>query len=593
MDAGFLYMETPTLHMHTLKIAVVDPSSVPGGYSFARFKEELGKRLHLLPPFRRRIVPVPFALHHPVWIEDPGFSLDYHVRRVGVPPPGGQREMDELIGEIASYQLDRHHPLWQIWVIEGLQDGMVAFCAKIHHAAADGVAAQALLANALSVLPEPADPEQPAKAWRPDRIPRKTELIAAALRDYLTAWRALPALIARTVRNLRALTAHRKAATVTPPRPIVDAPKTSFNAPLTPERAFATASLPLDDFKQVKDAFGVTLNDVVLAVVAASVRRYLKERGEVLDKPLIAGVPVSADKPDAIARLGGNKVSNLFTSLRTDLDDPVERLRSISQITRAAKDAQNILGADMMADWVEYTPPGPFAWFMRQYSRFGLASPADQLGRVERAGSPANALRRGRAIARAVLGRTRPGRHRPQRHRLVLHRPDELRRDRRARAPARGAPHHRRSRRWARRATQSRARIDSRRARPDLERELDTHAAAASARDAGTRATRHRVPAGVEGARRRDAADGAGGGRLQRGGERPSGTQRRCRARARGTQRDRAHLPRRPDTGGCAHDGRARRRRYRDQRLRDQRSGHRQPGVCRQAPVAEGLPFVA
>ncbi|HJP66081.1 MAG TPA: wax ester/triacylglycerol synthase domain-containing protein, partial [Actinomycetota bacterium] len=125
VDAGFLYMETPTLHMHTLKVGVVDPSAVPGGYSFQRFQEELEKRLHLLPPFRRRIVPVPLGLNHPVWIEDGAFDLSYHVRRVGVPPPGGPREMDELIGEIASHQLDRARPLWQIWVLEGLEGGLV------------------------------------------------------------------------------------------------------------------------------------------------------------------------------------------------------------------------------------------------------------------------------------------------------------------------------------------------------------------------------------------------------------------------------------------------------------------------------------
>src|SRR5947208_3972320 len=144
LDAGFLYMETPTQHMHTLKIAILDPATVPGGYSFQGVKEVLAERLHLLPPFRRRLVEVPFNLHHPVWIEDPDFDLDYHVRRVGVPPPGGRHEMDEVISEIASWPLDRSRPLWEIWILEGLADGTVGFLAKVHHAVADGVAAAAL-----------------------------------------------------------------------------------------------------------------------------------------------------------------------------------------------------------------------------------------------------------------------------------------------------------------------------------------------------------------------------------------------------------------------------------------------------------------
>jgi diacylglycerol O-acyltransferase len=374
VDAGFLYMETPTLHMHTLKIGVIDPAAVPGGYSYHRFQEELEKRLHLLPPFRRRVVPVPFGLHHPVWIEDGNFDLAYHVRRIGVPPPGGPREMDELIGEIASHQLDRTRPLWQIWVLEGLQDGLVAFVAKIHHAAADGVAASALLANVMSAEPEAADPPPPEHPWRAEQVPSDWRLILDALRDLFRGLRDLPPLVRRTYRGARAVGEYRRTAEVKPPRPILDTVKASFNGALTPHRVFATASLPLDDFKKVKTALGVTLNDVVLAVVAGSMRQYLDERGERLAKPLVAGIPISTDRPDDVKRLGGNKVSNLFTSLCTHIDDPVERLRAIHHVTKAGKDVYNLLGADMMSDWVQFTPPGPFAWFMQQYSKRGLAA---------------------------------------------------------------------------------------------------------------------------------------------------------------------------------------------------------------------------
>ena len=373
LDAGFLYMETPSLHMHTLKIAVVDPSTVPEGYSYDLFKQVLRERLHLLPSFRRRAVPVPFGLHHPVWIEDPDFDLDYHVRRVGVPPPGSQREMDELISEIGSYQLDRSRPLWQIWVLEGLEDGLVGFVAKIHHACADGVAAAAMLANVMSEEPT-LGPPPPAGPWMGEPVPSGWRLMIDALLEYLLSLGKLPELVRGTSKNVRALSQFRKASEVKTPRPLLDTPKTSFNRALTPHRSFASASLPLAEFKEVKGALGVTINDVVLAVVSSSIRRYLDERGEVLDRALVAGVPVSTADPAGIARLGGNRVSNMFTSLASDIDDPVERLRAISRITSAAKEVHNILGADMLADWTEYTPPGPFAWFMRQYSKRGFAS---------------------------------------------------------------------------------------------------------------------------------------------------------------------------------------------------------------------------
>src|SRR5207302_6274245 len=177
LDAGFLYMETPTLHMHTLKIAVIDPANVPGGYSFDLLKEVLATRLRYLLPFRRRVVEVPFGLHHPVWIEDPDFDLDYHVRRVAVPAPGGPHEFGDLISDIASHQLDRRRPLWELWVVEGLEHGYIGVVAKIHHAAADGVAAAAMLANVLGVG-EPADSDP----WKPDPIPSDWQLFVGAVK---------------------------------------------------------------------------------------------------------------------------------------------------------------------------------------------------------------------------------------------------------------------------------------------------------------------------------------------------------------------------------------------------------------------------
>ena len=373
LDAGYLYMETPTLHMHTLKIAVLDPSTVPGGYTFAKVKEELGRRLHLLPPFRRRLLDVPFGLHHPLWIEDPDFDLDWHVRRVAVPSPGSQRELCELIGDIASHQLDRRRPLWEIWVVEGLEGGRIGFVTKMHHSMADGVAAAAMMANVLETEPDPIEPRAPDRPWTPDVVPSRTQLVLRALIDLFVTIRGLPALLGRTAAGMRRVAQVRKANPTVPSATPLNTPRTRFNGALTPHRVFATTTLPLDAVKTVRRAFDVTLNDVVLGVCAGALMRYLDKHGDHLDKPLLAGVPISTEGPTDTPRLAGNRVSNLFVSLRTDIEDPVARLKAIHESSMVAKDVFRAMGVDMLADWSEMTPPKPLSAFMRLYSRWRLA----------------------------------------------------------------------------------------------------------------------------------------------------------------------------------------------------------------------------
>jgi WS/DGAT/MGAT family acyltransferase len=382
LDASFLYNETRSLHMHTLKYAVLDVTPLEGGFTLDRLRTELADRLHLLPQFRRRLVEVPFGLHHPVWIEDGRFRLEDHVQSVLVPAPGGRQEMDEVISRLAGSPLDRRRPLWECWVLEGLAtdiddpsegspDGSrVGFLVKMHHALADGVAAAALLANVMD--PDPGAPvPPPARPWSPEPVPGAWELILAALRDAVADIRKLPALVRRTVANLRKVRARRKGAEVSPPRPIIDAPRTHFNGSLSPRRAFATAEMDLGTVKEVRAAFDVSVNDVVLGIVAGSLRRHLESVGGLPEKSLLASIPVAADP--ASSRLTGNRVSNLFTSLRTDLADPVERLHAIHEVTGASKEVQGLLGVEMMADWIEYTPPRPYAWVMRLYGRLGVA----------------------------------------------------------------------------------------------------------------------------------------------------------------------------------------------------------------------------
>lgn len=370
LDAGFLHMETRTLHMHTLKIAVVDPSTVPGGYTFARVKEVLEARLHLLPPFRRRAVRVPFDLHHPVWIEDADFSLDQHLRRIGCPVPGGTEELAEVVSDIAGRPLDRRRPLWELWVIEGLEGGNLAFVAKIHHALADGVAAAAMLMNVLETEPT-ADPALPDRPWRGEPVPTRRSLLTGALVDWLRTLLHLPGLIRRTISGVRRVARLRKGSRVTTPLPFAG-PKAPWNTALTPNRGYVMTSLSLDDVKRVRDATGATVNDVVLAVCGGALRRYLERRGDLPDRSLIAGVPVALAEEGA--RLEGNRVSNLFTTLGTDIVDPLDRLRTIRDVTAQAKAVHLALGTETLADWSDVTPAGPFALAVRGYSRARLAA---------------------------------------------------------------------------------------------------------------------------------------------------------------------------------------------------------------------------
>ena len=370
-DASYLYMETPTLHMHTLKIALIDVSMVPGGYTFEKLQEELAARLHLLPPFRRRLLKVPFQINHPVWVEDRDFDQDLHVQQDRVAAPGGMRQLEELIGRIGGTQLDRRRPLWEIHVCEGLADGRIAVVTKMHHAIADGNAANALLANIMDLDPDAVTPAP--EPWHGEPTPTRGELLRSAVLAWFHQLTWLPALLLRTVRSLRDVALHKKTSTVAVPRPILDTPRTSFNGHITARRSFATAVLPLEDFKKVKSAHGVTLNDVVLGVVAGAMNRWLDLHGEELDGPLLAGVPINTESTRDVIRLSGNRVSNLFTSLHTDIADPVERLKAISATTTESKVIQHKMGLDMLESWWQFAPQAPFNGFMRAYSRLRAA----------------------------------------------------------------------------------------------------------------------------------------------------------------------------------------------------------------------------
>jgi diacylglycerol O-acyltransferase len=370
LDAAFLYLENPTNHMHVAMTMVVDPSTVPGGYSFENIKEFIRGRLHLVPPFRRRLVEVPLNLAHPVWVDDPDFDLDFHIRRIGCPAPGGRRELGEMAGQIASTPLDRTRPLWELWVIEGLKQDRVGIVTKVHHAAIDGASGAELMVHLFDLEPEPAKPP-PAIETPPEHIPTDLELLGHAAASRFRKAVALPRLLAdtvgavsRVVEGRRGPEGHVGAAPLT-------APRTPWNGVLGPMRSVGFARVELQDVKDLKEAFGCTVNDVVLGLCAGTLRRYLLAHDALPDIPLVATCPVSV-RTDGPAS-PGNKVSAMFTTLDTHLADPTERIRAIQACTVGAKEEHLAVGADMLQNWAEYAAPNTFNLASRLYSSWGLA----------------------------------------------------------------------------------------------------------------------------------------------------------------------------------------------------------------------------
>jgi len=371
LDATFLYAETANNQLHVTGVLIFDPSTMPGGYSFEKMKTFMAARLSLSPAFTRKIVNVPFNLSHPVWVDDPDFDLEAHVHRVGCPSPGGAKELADLAGEISSIPLDRSRPLWDMWFVEGLEGGNVGLVAKMHHATIDGVSGANLMMHLFDLEPDPGPIETPPP-HPAGRGPGELELFGQGL-----MWRArrpllLPATIAATVKGVARLALNRNrpgAGTMATP---FTAPPTPFNRNITPHRKLAFARVPLADVRAVKDAFGTTVNDVILALCATAVRRWLIDRSALPSRPLIAGVPVST-RGEETASFGANLVSAMFVSLATELDDPVERLLSIHEATKGAKEEFKAIGADALQNWLEFSGPRLFGLAMRLYSQMELA----------------------------------------------------------------------------------------------------------------------------------------------------------------------------------------------------------------------------
>jgi diacylglycerol O-acyltransferase len=365
LDAAFLSLETPTTPLHVGVVLILDaPEGARSLFSpstrYAQIRRVISQRLHLVGPLRQRAIRVPLGLHHPVWVDDPDFELDDHLSRASVPSPGGRAELDAFVATVMSRPLDPDRPLWEMYVVEGLEGGRTALIAKVHHAILDGVSGASILAAFLDLSPRARVAAFSAEKWDPEPLPGHAQM----LRYAATSMSHQPARVLTTldsgVEVVADLGMHNREllgrGEASPPG-FFSSPRTSINGAVSNRKRFSTLSIPLEDVKLVRRAFGGTVNDVILAGVAGGLSRILAARGEVVDKPLVAMVPVST-RSEGEAEALGNQISAMLVSLATDVDDPVQRLGVIAESTRVAKEQEKLHRGRLLGELAQIAAPG-------------------------------------------------------------------------------------------------------------------------------------------------------------------------------------------------------------------------------------------
>ncbi|HJP64822.1 MAG TPA: wax ester/triacylglycerol synthase family O-acyltransferase [Actinomycetota bacterium] len=359
-DASFLYLETPSVHQHVGGLAILDPSTRPDGrLRYENLVEVIGSRLHLAPRFRQKVMFPPLNVARPVWVDDVDFDLSFHLRRAALPAPGGRRELIDYIQRVISRPLDRTKPLWESYLIEGMEGGMSSILTKVHHSMVDGLSAIDLATVVFDFTPEPQVLTPPA--WEPESEPGPMDLLRDAVRDQVTH----PASAAlETVQ--RAISAPRRAlrqatSIVEGLRDVVGggviAPPSPFNKHVGPNRRFAMMEAPVSAFKEVKDGLGGTVNDVILATVAGALHRLLRYRREpTRGRALRAMVPVSVRTEDEKGALG-NRVSSIFVDLPIGPMSAKKRLAVIRETTKNLKESKQAVGAEFLMNIGMWAPP--------------------------------------------------------------------------------------------------------------------------------------------------------------------------------------------------------------------------------------------
>jgi diacylglycerol O-acyltransferase len=366
LDEFFLHLEGPNTPMHVGGVTVFD--GPPPDYD--EVLDMVSTRLQMVPRFRRKLAHVPLGIGRPVWVDDTHFNIEYHVRHTALPPPGDETQLKRLVGRIMSQQLDRSKPLWEIWFAEGLAGDRFAFISKTHHCLIDGISGVDVMSVVLDLSKEPQPTER--EPWTPLPEPTPDQLLFDAVRERLTSptetIKSLQgavmdpgSLSGRIVDAARALGAFVGSSFA--------APASSLNQAIGPHRRFETVLADLDEFKRIKNAFGATVNDVVLTVVSGGLRALLENRGEAVDElELRSMVPVSVRADHERGALG-NRVATMWATLPVYEPDPVERLGIVHESMRDLKSSGQAVGAQLLTALGEYAPPTILAQATRLVAR--------------------------------------------------------------------------------------------------------------------------------------------------------------------------------------------------------------------------------
>jgi diacylglycerol O-acyltransferase len=353
LDAIFLDLEGPTTHMHVGGVLLFD--GPPPRYE--EFLSYVNRRLSGVPRYRQKLMYSPLPQGRPFWIDDPHFNLEYHIRHAALPAPGNEGQLRRLMGRLISQQLDRNKPLWELWLIEGLEGGRFALLSKTHHCMVDGVSGVDIGSVLLDWSSESTEP--PEEEWVPSAPPRPAELVAdlaqEGIEGIFSLWKKAQKVVEQPNEIIGQVI--EGAGALGSLIGLGSAPKSSLNADIGPHRRFEMVRIELDSIKKIKKNLGGTVNDVVLAIVTSALRTLLWKRGEELEgKSLRAMIPVSVRAPDDRASLG-NQVAAMFAVLPIGEEDPVARLSQLQQTMKTLKDSGQAVGAQILTKLSQYTPP--------------------------------------------------------------------------------------------------------------------------------------------------------------------------------------------------------------------------------------------
>lgn len=371
MDATFLYGESATSPMHVGSVCIIE-----GSLKYETFKATVESRLHLMPILRKRLVQVPFGVDYPYWVDDPNFDVNLHMNHVALPNPGDWKQLRKMASNIFSKPLDHDRPLWSYTFVEGLNNlnqvpkGSVALISKMHHVAIDGVAGAGLLSMTFDMSPKAKKIPSP-KPFKPDQLPNELQVVTRSAVSFAKNPLKFPGLIKDVVSSTIKTGMLSRVQHLDLPTSPFTAPSTPFNGIISAQKKWNTSILSLERIKKLKGIMGVTINDLILAICAGALRKYLVEKDKLPAKPLVAMVPISTREKSTENK--GNQVSAMLVQLATNIEDPIERLEAIYENTTRGKTYQGALGAKSIANLGEVVPYGIANQAAKLYSRYNMA----------------------------------------------------------------------------------------------------------------------------------------------------------------------------------------------------------------------------